>query len=135
MAAAIAAVAIWGMVLVALRYFIAFLDPFAFSTIRFGTSALFALPLFVYARPWTWPVRDVARVTLCGFPALPGLNIPNVLAARFFGALGRITGDTAWKDRGKRTLAAVCTPHALDERGRWLGEVLLALDEVGAVSW
>jgi uncharacterized protein YyaL (SSP411 family) len=60
---------------------------------------------------------------------------PNVLAVRFFAALGRITGDTAWKDRGKRTLAAVCTPRALDERGRWLGEVLLAFAEVGAIAW
>ena len=60
---------------------------------------------------------------------------PNVLAARFFAALGRITADPAWKERGRRTLAAVCTPRALEERGRWLGEVLLALDEVGAISW
>jgi drug/metabolite transporter (DMT)-like permease len=73
---AIAAVAIWGMVPVALRYFVSFLDPFAFSTIRFGTSALFALPLFFYARPWSWPRRDMARTVLCGFLALPGLNIP-----------------------------------------------------------
>jgi len=81
------------MVPVALRYFITFLDPFAFSTIRFATSAFFALPFFVYARPWTWPARDVARVTLCGFLALPGLNIPNVLAARTIpaGGIGLIT--------------------------------------------
>jgi uncharacterized protein YyaL (SSP411 family) len=59
----------------------------------------------------------------------------NVLAARFFAALGRATGDAAWKDRGRRVLAAVCTPRALDERGRMLGEVLLALDEVGAIGW
>jgi uncharacterized protein YyaL (SSP411 family) len=59
----------------------------------------------------------------------------NVTAARFFAALGRITGDPAWKERGRRTLAAICTPRALEERGRWLGEVLLALDEVGAIAW
>jgi len=92
-AAAITAVAIWGMVPVALRYFIAFLDPFAFSTIRFGTSALFALPLFLWARPWTWPPRDIGRTALCGFLSLPGLNIPNVLAARTIpaGGIGLIT--------------------------------------------
>ncbi len=59
----------------------------------------------------------------------------NVMAARFFAALGRITGDPAWNDRARRALAAVCTPRALDERGRMLGELLLALDEVGAVAW
>jgi uncharacterized protein YyaL (SSP411 family) len=61
--------------------------------------------------------------------------MPNVMAARFFAALGRVTGDAAWKERGRRTLAAICTPRALEERGRWLGEVLLALDEVGAIPW
>ncbi len=61
--------------------------------------------------------------------------VHNVAAARFFAMLARITGDAAWKQRGLRTLAAVCTPHALDERGRMLGEVVLALDELGAVPW
>jgi drug/metabolite transporter (DMT)-like permease len=81
------------MVPVALRYFVSFLDPFTFSTIRFATSAFFALPLFFYARPWTWPWRDVVRTILCGFLALPGLNIPSVLAARTIpaGGIGLIT--------------------------------------------
>ena len=61
--------------------------------------------------------------------------VHNVAAARFFAALFRITGDPAWKQRGLRTLAAVCTPRALDERGRMLGELILALDELGAVPW
>src|SRR5882757_9401177 len=74
MAAAVMAVAIWGMVPVALRYFVAFVDPFAFSLIRFGSAAFFALPFFFHARPWTWPRADIARTALCGFLALPGLN-------------------------------------------------------------
>jgi uncharacterized protein YyaL (SSP411 family) len=61
--------------------------------------------------------------------------VPNVAAARFFAVLARVTGDAAWKDRGRRALAAVLTPRALDERGRMVGEVLLALDELGALSW
>jgi uncharacterized protein len=61
--------------------------------------------------------------------------IHNVMAARFFATLARITGDAAWKERGLRTLAAVCTPRAVDERGRMVGELLLALDELGAVPW
>ncbi|MFT3770284.1 MAG: DUF255 domain-containing protein [Minicystis sp.] len=59
----------------------------------------------------------------------------NALAARFLAALARATGDAAWRERGRRTLAAVCTPRALDERGRMVGEILLALDEVGALPW
>ena len=93
MAAAVLAVAIWGMVPVALRYFVAFVDPFSFSVIRFGAAALFALPFFFHARPWTWPRADIARTALCGFLALPGLNIPSVLSARTIpaGGIGLIT--------------------------------------------
>jgi uncharacterized protein YyaL (SSP411 family) len=61
--------------------------------------------------------------------------VHNVAAARFFAALARVTGDVAWKQRGLRTLAAVCTPRAVDERGRMIGELVLALDELGAVPW
>jgi hypothetical protein len=60
---------------------------------------------------------------------------PNVAAARFLAVLARVTGDTSFQDRGRRALAAVLTPRALEERGRMVGEVLLALDELGAVSW
>lgn len=59
----------------------------------------------------------------------------NVMAARFLGALSRTTGDTAWRDRGRRLLAAISTPRALADRGRMVGEYLLALDEVGAFTW
>jgi len=61
--------------------------------------------------------------------------VHNVAAARFFAALARVTGDAAWRQRGLRTLAAVCTPRAIDERGRMIGELVLALDELGAVPW
>jgi drug/metabolite transporter (DMT)-like permease len=93
MAAAITAVAIWGMVPVALRYFVSFVDPFAFSLIRFGSAAFFALPFFFHGKPWTWPRADIARTALCGFLALPGLNIPSVLSARTIpaGGIGLIT--------------------------------------------
>jgi drug/metabolite transporter (DMT)-like permease len=85
---AIASVAIWGMVPVALRYFVSVVDPLAFSAIRFGTSALLALPLFIWGQLWRWPRRDIAMTLLCGFLAMPGLNIPNVLAARTIPAGG-----------------------------------------------
>ena len=59
----------------------------------------------------------------------------NVASARFLGALTRLTGDPAWAARGRDALAAVATPSALDEAGPWLGEMLLALDDVGALRW
>lgn len=58
----------------------------------------------------------------------------NVLAARFFGSLGKVAGE-AWRERGRKTLAAISSPRSLDERGRMVGEYLLALDEVGAFAW
>jgi hypothetical protein len=59
----------------------------------------------------------------------------NVLAARFLGALWRLTGDAAHQDRGRRALAAIATPRAVAAQGRMLGELLLALDDVGSYPW
>jgi uncharacterized protein YyaL (SSP411 family) len=59
----------------------------------------------------------------------------NVSAARFFSALFRLTSDEAWQTRARRVLAAIATPAALDERGRMVGEYLLALDEAGVYPW
>ena len=61
--------------------------------------------------------------------------VHEVVAARAFAALARVTKDAAWRERGKRLLAAISTPKAIDAQGRWLGEFLLALDEVGAIGW
>ncbi len=145
------------MVPVALRYFVAFLDPYTFSTIRFGASALLALPLFIWARPWRWPGRDIARTALCGFLSLPGLNIPNVLAARTIpaGGIGLITATEpifiilfgliairarpTWRIAGGALIAlagvALTMSHgtaALFEAGN-LGNVGFGL--LGAASW
>lgn len=59
----------------------------------------------------------------------------NVAAARFLAGLARATRDPALRARSERTLAATLTPDALDHEGGWLGGVLLALDDIGAVPW
>jgi hypothetical protein len=61
--------------------------------------------------------------------------IHEILAVRFLTALGRVTGDAAWTDRAKKLLVATCTPKELDERGRMVGDVLLALDDLGQIAW
>ena len=61
--------------------------------------------------------------------------VQNVLAARFYASLAKVTGDASWKDRAKRLLAAVATPRAIDERGRMLGDLLLAFNEVDVIPW
>jgi hypothetical protein len=39
------------------------------------------------------------------------------------------------RSRAERTLTASLTPDAVDHQGFWLGGVLLALDDIGAVPW
>ncbi|HEX3766016.1 MAG TPA: DUF255 domain-containing protein [Kofleriaceae bacterium] len=59
----------------------------------------------------------------------------NLAAARLLAALARATGRPALRTQAERTLTAVLTPEALDHEGAWLGAVLLALDDIGAVPW
>ncbi|MCB9584618.1 MAG: thioredoxin domain-containing protein [Polyangiaceae bacterium] len=54
----------------------------------------------------------------------------NVLTARFLLRLGA-DAERDWAARGRAVLAAISTPAALDEQGRWLGGYLMALDEAG----
>jgi uncharacterized protein YyaL (SSP411 family) len=61
--------------------------------------------------------------------------VHNIMAARFFAHLARLTGDAAWNTRARLVLAAVATPRTLDDRGRMLGEFLLALDDASAYPW
>jgi uncharacterized protein YyaL (SSP411 family) len=61
--------------------------------------------------------------------------IHNVMAARFLGVLAKVSDDPSWRDRGRRTLAAISSPRSLAERGRMVGDYLLALDDVGSFVW
>jgi uncharacterized protein YyaL (SSP411 family) len=59
----------------------------------------------------------------------------NVNAARLFAALARVTGDAAWFDKARTTLAGISQPLTLRFRGRMVGGYLLALDDAGALRW
>lgn len=59
---------------------------------------------------------------------------PNVMAARLFLALGRALRPeqaAPWHPRALEVLRALLTPEQLDARGRYLGDLLLALDDAG----
>jgi len=53
----------------------------------------------------------------------------NVMAARFYATLGRVTSDPDATALARRILAAIATPAAFDTQGRMVGGYLLALDE------
>src|SRR5205823_2901295 len=59
----------------------------------------------------------------------------NSTAARFLATLGNATHDAKYVDRAKKILAALATPRRIEERGRMVGDYLLALDEAGAFPW
>jgi drug/metabolite transporter (DMT)-like permease len=82
LAPALAAVVIWGLVPVGTRFFVETTDPLAFNVVRFGISALFALPLLLKARPWRWPGGDLVRLLAGSALAIPAYNIPVAIAAK-----------------------------------------------------
>jgi drug/metabolite transporter (DMT)-like permease len=81
-APALAAVVIWGLVPVGTRFFVTTTDPLAFNVIRFGASALAALPLAIRAKPWLWRPLDILRLVAGSVLAIPAYNIPVAIAAR-----------------------------------------------------
>ena len=77
--------------------------------------------------------EDANAAGVFGRRRIPFTN--DVGAARAIAALGRLDHDPAMRERARAVLAAVASPRALDAQGRWLGEFLLALDEVGSLAW
>jgi hypothetical protein len=61
--------------------------------------------------------------------------VQNVGAARFLAALHALTGEVAWRDRGREVLAGISTPLRIAAQGRLIGEYLLAADELGVIPW
>ena len=59
----------------------------------------------------------------------------NILAARFLAALARVTGDGQWRERARGVLAVMALPAHAAARGRFVGDLLLALDECGLWPW
>lgn len=61
--------------------------------------------------------------------------VQNVGAARFLAALHALTGDGAWRERGREVLAGISTARGIADQGRMIGEYLLAADELGVIPW
>ncbi|MDY7227755.1 DUF255 domain-containing protein [Hyalangium rubrum] len=61
--------------------------------------------------------------------------VHNVAAARFLASLHALTGDAAWRERGRGVLAGISTARFIADQGRMIGEFLLAADELGVIAW
>jgi uncharacterized protein YyaL (SSP411 family) len=61
--------------------------------------------------------------------------VQNVGAARFLAALHALTGEMAWRDRGREVLAGISMARRIASQGRFVGEYLLAADELGVFPW
>lgn len=53
----------------------------------------------------------------------------DVMAARFLARLGKLAPDARYADAIASTLAVVARPEVVDARGRFVGDLLLAIDE------
>ena len=60
---------------------------------------------------------------------------PAIAGARFLAALARLTGQAAPREAARRALAVAASPRAVDALGRTVGELVLALDELGELRW
>ncbi len=58
----------------------------------------------------------------------------NIVAARAFAALAKVTPDKAYRAHAQQVLAAIATPAAMDAQGRMIGAMILALSEAG-IQW
>ena len=58
-----------------------------------------------------------------------------IWAARLDAAMARDLSDEGFRTRGLRALAAAATPRHVNELGPVVGDLLLALDELGALGW
>ena len=53
----------------------------------------------------------------------------DVMAARFLARLGKLAPDARYAEAIASTLAVVARPDVVDTRGRFVGDLLLAIDE------
>lgn len=80
--AALAAVTVWALVPIGTRFFVLKVDPLVFNLLRYAAAGGSAIPFFVRARPWRWPLRDQWLLVWCALLAVPGYNLPVSLGAR-----------------------------------------------------
>lgn len=59
----------------------------------------------------------------------------NITAARLLSTLSRLDGDARWSAAAARILAVMTLPSHAAARGRFVGDLLLALDEAGLYPW
>jgi drug/metabolite transporter (DMT)-like permease len=85
-AALLFAVTCWGLLPVATRYLLAYLDPLHLLLLRFLLASLLFLPVLLRVRQQRWPLIDLLRTGLCGCASIIGYNVTVTYGIRWLPA-------------------------------------------------
>jgi drug/metabolite transporter (DMT)-like permease len=76
----------WGLLPVATRYLLAYLDPLRLLVYRFSLASLLFLPVLLRVRHQRWPLRDLVRAGACGLASIVGYNVTVTYGIRWLPA-------------------------------------------------
>ena len=75
-AATIAAVLLWGLAPVGLRFIVLRVDPLAVLALRFSISSLAFLPVLIHSRLMGWSWSDIKSGVVCALVGIVGYGLP-----------------------------------------------------------
>jgi drug/metabolite transporter (DMT)-like permease len=80
------AVTCWGLLPVATRYLLAYLDPLHLLLFRFLLASLLFLPVLIRVKRQGWPLLDMLRTGGCGCASIIGYNVTVTYGIRWLPA-------------------------------------------------
>ena len=127
------AVTCWGLLPVATRYLLVYLDPLHLLLFRFLLASLLFLPVLLRVRQQRWPLVDLLRTGACGCASIIGYNVTVTYGIRWIpaGIAGMIIAtEPIW--------IALFSIVVLRERPRWsvlVGLLVAAGGVLTLVGW
>jgi drug/metabolite transporter (DMT)-like permease len=123
----------WGLLPVATRYLLVYLDPLQLLLLRFVLASLLFLPVLIRVKQQCWPLADLLRAGCCGCASIIGYNVTVTYGIRWIpaGIAGMIIAtEPIW--------IALFSIVVLRERPRWsvlLGLLIAAAGVLALVGW
>lgn len=127
------AVLCWGLLPVATRYLLVYLDPLQLLFYRFLLASFLFLPVLLRVRRQRWPLADWLRAACCGFASIIGYNVTVTFGIRWIpaGVAGMIIAtEPIW--------IALFSIVVLRERPRWrvlVGLLVAAAGVLVLMGW